>query len=123
MIASRKLLALCLMAGAACIASLCAVILVGCASDKLDRDVFPDAAQCSQARDQAIRWYQDRYHETPQCPPCRVTHESKPMNGMGGWTTGKSIHIWMGQLRDETHEWRHWLAIHNGKGGSEEAVR
>jgi hypothetical protein len=99
------------------------LFMAGCASDKLDHDVFPDPAHCSAARDQAIRWYQDRYHETPQCPPCRVTHEAKPMAGMGGWTTGNGIHIWLGQLRDETHEWRHWLAIHNGKGGSEEAVR
>jgi hypothetical protein len=99
------------------------VVMAGCASDKLDHDVFADPVQCAQARDSAIRWYQDRYHAVPVCPPCRVTHEQNPMNGMGGWTTGNGIHIWVEQLRDENHEWRHWLCLHNDKGGSEEAVR
>lgn len=96
---------------------------MGCATNGVDHDQFPDQTQCSQARSQAIQWFRAKYHREPVCPPCIVTHEQRPRSGMAGWTTKGGIHIWVGQLRDETHEWRHWLCIWTLGDMSEEAVR
>jgi hypothetical protein len=102
-----------------------AVVLTfaGCATNGIDRDQLPDPVQCNQARNDAIQWFQRKYGFAPKCPPCIVTHEAKPRGGMAGWTTKSGIHIWVGQLRDETHEWRHWLCIWSLDDMSEEAVR
>lgn len=113
-----------------CIAVFFAFMLVtlawcmgGCRTSGIDYDQFPDPVQCRQARDQAIGWYWHKFGRAPVCPPCEVTHEAKPRSGMAGWTTKSGIHIWVGQLQDETHEWRHWLCIWSNDDSSEEIVR
>lgn len=105
-----------------------AILLAGCATTPLDRDVFPAGyeARCETARNRAIVWYRGKWREEPAVPYSRVTLTDKPLNGWGAWTTGYHFHIWRGQRPFDAsleHEFRHVLNNRNRKGASEEATR
>ena len=84
-------------------------------------------AQCVRARNDAVRWYIARYGTAPRIPAVKVTVEPRPRDGMGGWANNAhDVHIWSGQrpfMGSLEHEFRHTLAMFNGKGGSEAAVK
>jgi len=95
---------------------------------KLDHDDWPAGyeRQCEDAKNRAFGWYCRKYGVSPKVPCTRVVITGQPQNGMGGWTTGQTIHIWAGQrpfMASLEHEFRHVLCLKNGKGGSEEAVQ
>ena len=95
---------------------------------KLDHDDWPAGyeRQCRDAESRAVAWYSRKYGGIPKIPFTRVIITGEPQNGMGGWTTGQTIHIWEGQRPFDAsleHEFRHVLCLKNGKGSSEEAVQ
>ena len=60
----------------------------GCQSTKgIRQDDFPVGVPCVQARNDAIQWYQAKFHKTPTIRPTRVIVTDKPPFGYGGCTS------------------------------------
>jgi len=97
---------------------------------KTRQDDFPPNVPCVEARAEAVRWYQDKYHAMPTVPPVKVVVTDTPPDGAGGDTQamgrGYLIRIWRDQnpfYGSLVHEFRHCLSRENHGDASEEAVR
>ena len=107
-----------------------ATLMGGCQTAGIRSDDFPTGIPCVQARADAVRWYQDKWHATPNIPPVRVVVTPDPPEGHGAYTQkigrGYLIMIWAQQdpfYWSLKHEMDHTLAIENHGDASEEAVR
>ena len=110
----------------AVVAGLCG----GCQTAGFRQDDFPPNVPCVEARAEAVRWYQDKWHVAPTIPPVRVVVTDTPPEGNGADTQtsgrGYLIRIWRDQnpfFASLVHEFRHTLERENHNDASEEAVR
>lgn len=90
------------------------------------QDDFPKEirTECIIARQRAVEWFRRSKGVIPTVPFVRVVLESKPLNGMAGWTPDShTIHIWRGQLGSLEHEFRHTLCLATGLGGGEDVTK
>lgn len=107
-----------------------ASLMGGCQTAGIRADDFPPGVPCVEARADAVRWYQDKWHSTPTIPPVRVVVTPEPPDGNGADTQamgrGYLVRIWQKQypfMASIEHEFRHCLERENHDDASEEAVR
>ncbi len=103
---------------------------LGCKTNGVQRDDFPAGVPCVQARADAVRWYENKWHSTPTIPPVNVVVTPEPPDGHGADTQamgrGYLVRIWQKQYPfygSLVHEFRHTLERENHGDTSEEAVR
>ena len=96
---------------------------------KLRSDDFPPNVPCVEARAEAVKWYQNKWHSEPVIPPVRVVVTDTPPDGHGADTQasgrGYLIRIWRDQnpfFASLVHEFAHAIKRENGKGAGEDQM-